>query len=132
MDEPATSHAPEGLIHLDVAVASPAGQPVVGLKREDFKVLDNGQPVKIVSFHGYGEGGAASEPPVTVTLVLDTLGVPNTVEALERQLVKKFLQQNDGRVAQPISFLLLTRTGLWRVGQTSSDGKAPSRITCRA
>jgi VWFA-related protein len=124
MDEPATTHAPEGLIDLDVAVTSPSGQPVLGLKGEDFRLLDNGHPAKIVSFHAYGEAGAASEPAATVTLVLDTLGVPNTVEVLERELVKKFLRQNDGRLAEPVSFLLLTGTGLWRVGQTSSDGRA--------
>lgn len=120
-DAPAALSTPEGLIHLDVAVTSSSGQPVLGLKAADFRVLDNGQPVKIVSFHPYGEGG---DPPVAITLVLDTLRVPNGMEGVERDLVRKFLRQNDGHLAQPISLLRLTDMGLWRVGQTSINGKA--------
>jgi VWFA-related protein len=108
-------------MHLDVTVTSALGQPVLGLKAEDFRVLDNGQPAKLVSFHPYGEGG---DPPVAITLVLDTLRVQNGVEGVERELVRRFLRENDGHLAQPISLVLLTDTGLWRVGQPSADGKA--------
>jgi hypothetical protein len=117
----APAPAPEGFIHLDVAVMSPSGQPVLGLKAEDFRVLDNGQPAKIVSFHAYGEGG---DRPIAITLVLDTLRVPSGVEGVEREVVRKFLRENDGHLAQPVSLVLLTDTGLWRVGQPSINGKA--------
>jgi VWFA-related protein len=121
---PSGSDEGEGLIHLDVVVTDQTGKPVSGLKAADFTVLDGGQPEKIVSFHAYGEAGASPDPPVAITLVLDTLGLPPDLASRERLSVEAFLRQNGGRLAQPISILMLTETGLWRVGLPSTDGNA--------
>ena len=40
----------DGLVQLDVTVTDQSGSPVPGLKAEDFTLLDNGQPQKLVSF----------------------------------------------------------------------------------
>jgi len=119
-----TAHGPEGLIHLDVVVKTATGQPVIGLESRQFAVSDNGQPVKILSFRPYTEGEAAPSPALIV--VLDTLGLSAETETLERQELTSFLREHDGHLAQPISLLLLTGTGLWRIGQLSDDGNALS------
>ena len=112
---------PEGLLHLDAVVATPAGNPVAGLSAADFTLLDNGQPTKIVSFHAYSIV-APPHPPVSITLLLDTYQVPRELETMERTQVENFLRQNGGHLAQPISLLMLNYSGLWRVGQFSADG----------
>ena len=121
---PATaSTAPEGLLHLDVVVDTPAGNPVAGLEAADFSLLDNGQPAKIVSFHAYSVV-VPPHPLVSITLLLDTFQVPRELQRIERTQVEDFLRQNGGHLAQPISLLMLNDTGLWRVGQFSDDGNA--------
>ncbi|HEY1501657.1 MAG TPA: VWA domain-containing protein [Acidobacteriaceae bacterium] len=117
-----TADESEGLMHIDVAVANTAGQPVIGLKAGDFALLDDGRPTKILSFHGYGEGGG--ELSAGITLVLDTIKLPKNMEALEREQVEKFLGQDGGHLSQPIELLMLTDDGLWRVGTPSADGGA--------
>ena len=48
----------KGLIHLDVSVTKADGEPVSGLSREDFELLDEGLPQKILSFHAFSEQSA--------------------------------------------------------------------------
>jgi hypothetical protein len=45
-----------GLIKLDVTVTDKEGKAVSGLTRSDFTLLDNGQPVDILSFRGFRRG----------------------------------------------------------------------------
>jgi len=40
----------QGLIRVDVAVNDASGKPVSGLSEEDFALLDNDKPQKIVTF----------------------------------------------------------------------------------
>jgi VWFA-related protein len=120
---PGSSDRPEGLIRLDVVVNDSAGRLVAGLEAKDFTVLDNGEQEPIVSFAAY-LGAARPNPPTTITLVVDALKEPTIVQSLERQQVEKFLRQNDGRLAQPVTLLLLNDAGLWRAGAASEDGKA--------
>src|SRR3984957_3646131 len=42
-----------GLIHLDVVVTDQSGRPVPGLQLSDFTLLDNGRPLKFLSFHAF-------------------------------------------------------------------------------
>jgi VWFA-related protein len=120
---PASMFLPEGLIHLDVVVNDAAGRLVAGLSAKDFTVFDNGQKTTIVSFATY-MGAALPDPPATITLVVDGLKAPGMVESMERQQVEKFLREGDGRLAQPVTLLLLDDAGLWRVGAPSDDGNA--------
>src|SRR3954451_20465720 len=69
----ASSHATEpaeGLIKLDVVVTGQTGIPVGDLGQKDFKLLDNGQPAKILSFHAFNEVSSRPHPPVEVIFVL--------------------------------------------------------------
>jgi len=48
------------VVNLDVFVSDRKGQPVTGLKREDFEVYEDGKPVEITNF--YAESGVAVVP----------------------------------------------------------------------
>src|SRR5271157_4295723 len=65
------SDAAEGLIQLDVVVTDKSGKPVTGLGAEDFTLLDNGQPEKILTFHAWDGVTAKPDPPVEIILVID-------------------------------------------------------------
>lgn len=53
-----------GLIRLDVLVSDSSARPVGGLRREDFTVLDNGQPRRILSFQAFDTFAVRPDPPV--------------------------------------------------------------------
>jgi hypothetical protein len=65
------------MIRLDVAVTDKDGHPVTGLKQQDFKLWDNGQPGKIVSWQAFDGVTTEPDPPVEVILVLDELNLPD-------------------------------------------------------
>src|ERR1700719_376189 len=64
----------KGLIHLDVSVTDADGEPVAGLQRDDFKLLDEDHPQRILSFHA-SEGSDRPESPVRIVLFMDTFGL---------------------------------------------------------
>lgn len=114
--------APEGLIKLDVVVTDQAGKPVPGLTSRDFTLLDDGQPNRILSFQALGGTAARSEPPVEVIVVLDTLDIPVRMVSQEREEVERFLRQNEGHLALPVSVFEFSGNGLWTLSQPSRDG----------
>ena len=111
-----------GLLQLDVVVTDAAGKPVTGLQAKDFTLLDNGQPIKIVSFQPNGGALGRPESPVAVVLVLDMLELPRNLVLDELNSVQAFLRRNGGHLAQPISVFTLLETGLWQIGDASRDG----------
>lgn len=119
-----TYDAEEGLIKLDVLVTDKLGKPVSGIARKDFKLLENGQPNKILTFHAYDGSSAGPDPPVKIILLIDTLNLPERMASYERREVKRFLQQNGGRLAQPVSLVELSNMGILTVGEPSADGNA--------
>ena len=119
-----TYDAEEGLIKLDVVVTDKLGKPISGIARKDFKLLDNGQPAKILTFHAYDGTSTGPDPPVKIILLVDTLNLPERMASYERREVKRFLQQNGGRLAQPVSLVELSNMGVLTVGQPSADGNA--------
>ena len=120
-----TSHPPvepEGLIHLDVVVTDGAGKPVSGMDRGDFTLFDNGQSEKIVSFHAFGEINSRPNPPTAVILLIDIRGVPKETAIDERRGIERFLRQNSGRLAEPVTIYTLDNTGSWLEAGPSLDG----------
>ncbi len=116
--------AKEGLIKLDVVVTDKAGKPVSGIAAKDFTLLDNDHPEKILTFHAFDENSIRPDPPVKVILLVDTLNLPEHLVSYERREVNRFLKQNDGHLATPVSLLELSNEGVWTVGQPSVDGNA--------
>jgi VWFA-related protein len=114
----------EGLIKLDVVVTDKSGKPVSGIARKDFTLLDNGQPEKILTFHAFDKISNEADSPLKVILLVDALNLPERLAFYERREVERFLRQNNGHLAQPVSLVELSTTGTVMVGQPSSDGNA--------
>ena len=60
-------------ITLDVVVTDKSGKPVPGLQQQDFTVLDDKQPQKILSFSATDETGEATGSPEQVILLVDAV-----------------------------------------------------------
>jgi VWFA-related protein len=119
---------PEGKIKLDVVVNDAAGKPVAGLEPWDFKIFDNGQPRKLVSFRRFDGVQAKPEPPVEVVLVIDMLNLPFQQVAYVRTQVDAFLRQSGGQLKQPVSVAQLTDAGLRVQPRPSTDGNAIASV----
>jgi len=110
-------------ITLDVQVADKSGAPVRGLQKQDFTLLDDKQPKNILSFHAVDSGAAsATDPPIEIVLVVDAVNASPEAVAYERGEVKKFLRQNGGKLAQPVSLVVFTDTGTRIQEGSSRDG----------
>ena len=114
----------EGKIKLDVIVEDTTGKPVVGLEPWEFKILDNGQARKVISFRRFDGVQAKLEPPVEVVLVIDMLNLPFQQVAYVRTQVDAFLRQNGGHLKHPTSVAQLTDAGLRVQARPSTDGDA--------
>jgi VWFA-related protein len=121
---PVSPVTPEGHIKLDVMVNDAAGNAVTGLDPADFKLLDNNQPRRILSFRSYDGAAVKPNPPVQVILVFDTANLPFSQVAFTRQEVTKFLTRNGGRLAQPTSIFVFSEDGLRVQPRPSLDGTA--------
>jgi VWFA-related protein len=113
-----------GLIKLDVVVTDQAGNPVSAIAAKNITLLDDGKPVKILTFHAHDGTSTGLEDPVTIILLVDTLNLPERTDSYERREVERFLRQNNGHLAQPVSLLELSNMGILTVGQPTADGNA--------
>jgi VWFA-related protein len=125
----------EAAITLDVGVTDKAGKPVSGLEMKDFTLLDNNQPVKILSFHATDSAPDASvhgtDTPVEVVLILDTVNLDFKFVSSERQEIEKYLSSNGGHLAQPVSFYVYTELGLDSSGAPTTDGTALAAVVAQ-
>jgi VWFA-related protein len=120
-----TSPAPvaNGQLTLDVVVSDRSGKAVRGLHEQDFVVLDNKKPQKILSFKETG-GSVQAEPPVTTFLMVDEVNTSYNNVAYVRDEVKKFLLQNGGELAHPVTLGFFSDAGTQILDGSSRDGKA--------
>jgi VWFA-related protein len=116
--------SPEGRIHLDVLVSDAGGKPVIGLQPMDFTILDDNQRRKLLSFRSYDGVNVKPDPPVEVILLVDTVNLPFQQTSFIHQEIARFLRQNNGHLAQPVSLMLLTEAGLRIQPRPSVDGNA--------
>ncbi len=99
-------------ITLDVVVNGKGDrQPIAGLLQQDFTLLDNKQPQKIIAFAETSGVSAKPDPPVEAVLVVDTINPPFHVVEEVRQWVTDFLRQNGGHLTLPTSLVVLTDKG---------------------
>jgi VWFA-related protein len=106
-------------------VTDAAGQPVAGLEQRDFTLLDDNKPQEIRSFQAVdGSDGkvAAGDPPVEIILLLDATNNSLHNVAFERSQIEKFLRQNGGHLAQPLTLMIFSEQGVQVQPQPSSDG----------
>jgi len=124
---PANSPAPapaEGRIHLDVVVTDRSGKPVAGLAPEDFTLKDNSLPAKILSFRAIDPAAQPTSHPSEAILLIDAVNQGFQTVALARQEIAKFLRENGGHLAQPVSIFVLNSDGVKVLLQPSMDGNA--------
>ena len=117
-----TFDASTGILKLDVVVTDKSGKPVTGLDGKDFTLRDNGQPQKIVTFQAFDGVAVKPDPPVEVILVIDAFNISSADASRTQQEVVKFLRENEGRLAQPVSIDLLSSGGFSVMAQPSTDG----------
>ena len=118
----------EGRIHLDVLVTDAAGKPVSGLAPQDFTLLADNQPQKIVSFRAFDGATAKPDPAVQVIVVVDAVNCGFSELGFIREGLEHYLRQNGGHLAQPVSLLMLTVSGLQKLSPPSLDGIALAAI----
>jgi len=123
---PSTDGADRRLV-LDVVVTDKSGNVVKGLEQKDFTVLDNGHPQTILSFQASGGDTAnvqSAEPPLQIILLVDEVNTNFSRVAYERDQIKRFLLQNEGSLAHPMSMAFFSDTGTDIQNMTSRDGNA--------
>ena len=112
----------QGMIRVDVVVRDKSGNPVAGLKQQDFMLRDNAQPGKIVSFQAFDGMTAKPDTPVEVILVIDTVNLLSEQVSAAKSAVEKLLRANHGHLAQPVSVFLLSPAVLSSTLAPSIDG----------
>jgi VWFA-related protein len=119
-DSPTTSSHP---ISIDVDVTDKLGHHLSGLQPQDFTLLDNKQPRKILDFREVDTRGTTADP-VRVVIVVDMINTDFTVVAREREQLGEFLKQDGGRLAHPTTIAMLTEKGLKIEKAYTTDGNA--------
>jgi VWFA-related protein len=110
-------------ITLDVVVTDKSGKPIPGLQQQDFTLLDNKEPNKILSFEAVQGGAATADPPIEVMLLVDEVNTAFRGVSYARQEIEKFLRRNGGELERPLSLVFLSDSGI-RSTSTSRDGNA--------
>ena len=118
----------DGAIKINAVVTDASGKPVTDLQPWDFKLLDNGQPRKILSFRKFDGVAVKPDPPVEVILVMDVANIPFQQVAIVRQEADQFLRQNGGHLQQPVSLILLKDAGIEVQPRPSYDGNAIAAV----
>ncbi len=72
------------LVSVPTVITNSAGRPMVGLRRENFAVFEDGQPQSIANF-------GTTEAPFEIALLLDTSGSTRDDVALIRQAANSFI-----------------------------------------
>lgn len=91
-EKPAAQEVDEGdvvrvetqLVSVPAVVMAPNGRPLAGLRTENFKLFENGQPQAISDF-------ATTEAPFEIAILLDTSGSTRSDIALIRQAAAAFI-----------------------------------------
>ncbi|WP_263351138.1 VWA domain-containing protein [Acidicapsa acidisoli] len=113
---------------IDLTVSDAAGRPITGLSADNFTLLDNGQPRKILGFHEMrrtaAKPGDTTDPPTEVMIVIDTINEPLLGFAYIRDEVETFLKMDDGRLTHPVSLFIVDGKDAERLAPASQDGKA--------
>jgi len=108
-------------ISIDVEVTDKLGHNIGGLKPEDFTLLDNKQPTKILDFREIDSRNGSADP-VRVIIVIDMINTGFDAVARERQQLGEFLKQDGGRLAHPTTLAMLSEKGIKMQQASSLDG----------
>jgi len=96
-------------VTLDITVTGRSGKVVTGLTQSNFTVLDNGKPQEILSFNAIQ--APATDPPVQVVLLIDTVNNSITNVAYERDQIATFLRKSGPTLSLPLSLISFSDSG---------------------
>jgi VWFA-related protein len=108
-------------ITLEVVVTGKSEKPALNLRQQDFTVVDNKYPQKLLSFQAVE--GATADPPVEIVLLMDRVNTSLQNVAIMVDQIKKFLGQNGGQLAQPVSMISFSDAGT-TMQDATRDGNA--------
>src|ERR1035438_9517287 len=125
LDVPPVSTAPPastaGPIMLEVVVTDKAGNPIRGLKQEDFTLLDDKQPTVIRSFAAH-EIETEKADSQGLFLVIDDVNANFSTVGVVRTQIENFLHSNGGHLPMPTAIFMLTDRGLDQITKVSDEG----------
>jgi VWFA-related protein len=111
-------------VTLDVVVTDKSGRPIPGLQQQDFTLLDNKQPQKILSFQAINGSASPADSPAEVILLMDEVNATFGNVSYERGQIENFLRRDGGELPRPLSMVFFTDTGV-AIGSTpTQDGNA--------
>jgi VWFA-related protein len=119
----------KGPLDLDVVVSGHDGKAVAGLQQQDFSVYLDKEPQPIAAFHAVV--ATSSTIPVETILLVDTVNTRFSNVAYERQEIDRFLKQNEGKLSQPITLVILSDTSV-QISQPSQDGNQLAGVLDKA
>lgn len=108
---------------LNVTVSGKSGQPVSGLHQQDFTVLENKHPQKILSFQEVKGSDPNSAAQVKVILLMDEVNTQFKNVSYERQQVIRFLGRDNAVLSRPTALGFLTDLSI-KFTDFSQDGNA--------
>ena len=106
---------------LNVQVTDASGKPAMGLKAQDFTLLEDEKPRTGLSFHAVDGGTAIT--PAHVILVLDTVNNSSRNIASDHREIQKFLQQRQDLLTYPTSIAVVSDSGM-EVGRPARERAA--------
>jgi VWFA-related protein len=107
-------------ISIDVVVTDKAGNPVPGLKAEDFTVLDGKLPQTIATFRATEEGKDAE--PIRILFLVDAVNSGVQSVSVGRDQLEKFLRRNNGQLELPSSLVIFGDKGAEVQPLSTRDG----------
>jgi VWFA-related protein len=121
------SGAQGGAITVDVAVNDKEGRPIRGLQSQDFTLLIDKHPQPITSVRAVDLDAGTPAPPIEIVLIVDAINADLLKADRERQGIKTFLQMNGGKLAQPVSLVVLTDNAP-EMHPATTDGNALATV----
>ncbi len=110
-------------VTMDVVVTDKADRPVMDLKAEDFKVMENKEQRTISSVRMVSGVGDKPDTQVTAYLLIDMINTPLETLSTELKSIQGYLAQAGPKLALPTAIVLLTETDLKFQGEPTRDPK---------
>jgi VWFA-related protein len=95
-------------ITLDIEVDDKAGNPVSGLRAEDFTILDNKRPQSASDFRAAEDNGKSDAPLVRVVFVIDEVNASFRAMSNARQQLERYLRESGESLPVPMSLVVFS------------------------
>lgn len=124
----ASAEHADQVVAVNVQVTDKSGRPLRDLQPQDFSLLVNGKPERIISVESIDRAGPGPTQALEVLLVVDAVNTPFEAVADVKQQVKKFLSQNGGKLSYPLELAIVSDSGVTLQNGFSRDGNVLTSI----